>query len=180
VNAAGPAGAVMTKAVVIGIGNDHRRDDGVGPAVAAAVAAERPDVPVVICAAEPTAILDAWEGATLAVIVDAAAGDDAIPGRVRRSSLDDLTEPAMLTSHDLGLAQTYELGRVLDRAPQTVVVVAVDAADGGHGIGLSPAVSAAVPHAVAVVLAELAQSGRAAGGRRDVSDLVEESPHQQA
>ena len=52
--------------VVIGIGNDHRRDDGIGPAVAAAVAARGlPGVRVHRCAAEPTAILDAWDGSRL-------------------------------------------------------------------------------------------------------------------
>jgi len=160
--------------VVIGIGNDHRRDDGVGPAVAAAVAAQRfRGLRVITCAAEPTAILDAWEGAALAVIVDAAAGDDAVPGRVRRSSIDDLAGAIGVSSHDLDLAQTYRLGRVLDRAPRTVVMVTVEADDFGHGIGLSPAVAAAVPDAVALVLAELA-----AGSQRDAGHLVEESADQ--
>jgi len=143
-------------AVVIGIGNDHRRDDGVGPVVAAAVAAQRPGVRVLCCAAEPTAILDAWEGATRAVIVDAAApGDDAVPGRVGRCALGDLAESRSVSSHDLNLAQTYRLGRVLGRAPAEVVVITVDAADGGHGVGLSPDVMAAVPQAVSAVLAVL-------------------------
>ncbi|HEY5151559.1 MAG TPA: hydrogenase maturation protease [Mycobacterium sp.] len=147
-------------AVVIGIGNDHRRDDGVGPVVAAAVAAQRPGVQVLCCAAEPTAILDAWEGATRAVIVDAAApGDDAVPGRVRRCTLGDLAETRAVSSHDLNLAQTYRLGRVLGRAPAEVVVITVDAADGGHGVGLTPDVMAAVPQAVSAVLAVLDDLG---------------------
>ena len=145
--------------VVIGVGNDHRRDDGVGPAVAAAVAARRPGLRVICCAAEPTAILDAWEGATRAVIVDAAApGTDGVPGRVRRSTLGDLAETRAVSSHDLSLAQTYRLGRVLDRAPTEVVVITVDAADAGHGVGLSPAVAQAVPKATAMVLDELSRS----------------------
>ncbi len=67
VDAAGPAAAV-----VIGVGNTDRRDDGVGPAVAAEVAADCPaGVRVLTCAVEPTAILDAWDGADLAVVIDA-------------------------------------------------------------------------------------------------------------
>ena len=108
--------------VVIGIGNDHRRDDGIGPAVAAAVAArELPGVRVHRCAAEPTAILDAWEGAGVAVIVDAVMGG--VPGRVGRCSLDEVTESATLSSHDLNLRQTYEVVRALGRVPAAVVVV---------------------------------------------------------
>ena len=143
--------------VVIGVGNTHRRDDGVGPAVAAELAADCPaGVRVVMCVAEPTAILDAWEGADLAVVIDAAGGDDVVGGRVRRCTIDEVAGRGALTSHDLDLVQTYELARVLDRAPRRIVVVSVDAADLGHGDGLSPVVAQAVPRAVAVVRAELA------------------------
>ena len=145
------------KVVVIGLGNTHRRDDGVGPAVAAEVAADCPaGVRVVTCAVEPTAVLDAWDGADLAVVIDAAGGADAVAGRVRRCTIDEVAGPGALTSHDLDLVQTYELARVLGRAPQRVVVVSVDAADLGHGEGLSPVVAQAVPKAVAVVRAALA------------------------
>ena len=143
-------------AVVIGIGNDLRRDDGVGPAVAAAVARLRlPQVRVLTCPAEPTAVLDAWEGSRLAILVDAAAGVPA--GQVRTGALDDLAESVPVSSHDLGLRQTYDLGRALGRAPDTVLVVAVGVADTGYGTGLSPAVTAALPEAVRTVGDILAQ-----------------------
>ena len=152
-NATDPAAAV----VVIGVGNTHRRDDGVGPAVAAEVAADCPaGVRVVTCAVEPTAVLDAWDGAELAVVIDAAGGDGAVAGRVRRYTIDEVAGSGALTSHDLDLVQTYELARVLGRAPQRVVVVSVDAVDLWHGEGLSPVVAQAVPEAVAVVRAALA------------------------
>ena len=155
------------KGVVIGVGNTHRRDDGVGPVVAAEVAADCPaGVRVVTCAVEPTAILDAWDGADLAVVIDAAGGDDPVGGRVRRCTIEEVAGPGALTSHDLDLVQTYELARVLGRAPRRVVVVSVDAADLGHGEGLSPVVAQAVPRAVAVVRAELA------------GDSVQEALHQ--
>ena len=152
--------------VVIGIGNDHRRDDGIGPAVAAVLAARaRPGLRVVACGGEPAEILDAWTGADLAVLVDAA--DGGIPGRIRQCAIEDLADPVPLSSHDLGLRQTYELGRALDRVPAALVVVAVDVADTGHGLGLSPAVAAALPEVVRVVeglldAAVLEQAGKAA------------------
>ncbi|HOB48340.1 MAG TPA: hydrogenase maturation protease [Mycobacterium sp.] len=152
-------------AVVIGIGNEHRRDDGVGPAVADRVGARGPaGVRVVSCPAEPTAILDAWAGAELAVVIDAVVGGS--PGRVHRRTLADLAEPRSVSSHDLNLAQTYRLGLALGRAPASVVVVGIGVADTGHGVGLSPAVAAVLPEAVQTVLDILAQQ-------------TEESPHQQ-
>jgi hydrogenase maturation protease len=156
--------------VVIGVGNPYRCDDGVGPAVAAAVAAHRREgVKVVTCANEPTVILDAWAGATLAVVVDAAVGGS--PGRVRVGTLENFAEPVLVSSHDLSLRQTYELAAVLGRAPQALLVVTVDVAEVGHGEGLSPAVAAALPAAVRAVLAVI-------GDR--VLKRAEKTAHQQS
>lgn len=138
--------------VVIGIGNSFRRDDGVGPAVAAEVMARHLDsVRVVTCAADPVALLDAWDGAAMAVLIDAVVGEQ--PGRVRSCLLQDFAEATPVSSHDLGLRQAYELGRALGRAPRSVVVVTVDVADTGHGQGLSAPVLAALPDALRAVLA---------------------------
>ena len=152
-DATGRAVAAMT-VVVIGIGNDLRRDDGIGPAVAAAVASRcLPGVRVLACAAEPAAILDAWNGADVAVLVDAAVDDDLVPGRVRRWAAADLAVSNRLSSHDLDLRQTYDFGVALGRVPQSAVVITVDVADTGHGSGLTPAVAVALPEAVEMVLA---------------------------
>ena len=102
--------------VVIGIGNELRRDDGVGPAVAAELdAAGLPGVRVRTCAAEPAALLDAWAGAGRTVLVDAAAGNE--PGRVRVGTLSDFVGHSAVSSHDMDLRQAYELGRALGRQP---------------------------------------------------------------
>ena len=141
---------------MIGVGNPYRGDDGVGPAVAELVGRLFPGVRVLACPAEPTAILDAWAGAQLAVVVDAAVGDT--PGRVRRCELGDLADPVGLSSHDLDLRQTFELGRALGRAPDSLVIVTVGALDTGHGTGLTDPVAAALPEAVRVVAAVLEQA----------------------
>ena len=149
--------------VVIGVGNEHRHDDGVGPAVADRVAAlALAGVRVLSC---PTAILDAWSGAELAVVIDAVLVDGGVggpPGRVHVRTLQDLAERRSVSSHDLNLAQTYRLGLALGRAPASVTVVGIDVADTGHGVGLSPAVAAALPEAVRTVVDLLAQQAEIA------------------
>jgi hydrogenase maturation protease len=143
--------------IVIGIGNEYRRDDAVGHAVAAEIAArELPGVRVVTTLGEPTAILEAWSGATLAVLVDAAVSTESTPGRVRRCTIGDLTCRAGLSSHALDITQTFALGQALGMVPDRLVIFTVEAADTGHGIGLTADVAAAVGDVVAGVLAELA------------------------
>ena len=68
------------RAVLIGIGNPYRRDDGIGPALAAEIEQLRPPgVSVTVSDGEPTWLLDAWSGAPLAVVVDAVLCDDPGP-----------------------------------------------------------------------------------------------------
>jgi hydrogenase maturation protease len=147
---------VSDDALVIGIGNDFRSDDGVGLAVAAEIAKRHlRGVRVMTAIGEPASILDAWAGVPLAVVVDAAMGEGATPGRIRRWTPDDENQPTVVSSHALGLPQTYALGQAVGQIPQHLTVFTVDAEDIEHGLTLTPAVCAAVPAAVEAVLAEL-------------------------
>jgi hydrogenase maturation protease len=146
---------------VIGIGNSFRRDDGVGIAVAERIAEHGlPGVRVVTATGEPAALLEAWSGAARAVVVDAAAGSESTPGRIRRWTNRDLDAAPVVSSHALGLAQTCALGHALGRMPDELVVFTVDVADTGHGLGMTPAVAAAVTDVVEAVLAELNRCAR--------------------
>lgn len=145
------------RAAVIGIGNELRRDDGIGPAVAAEVQRrEIPGVRVVISDGEPTGLLDAWAGVRLAVVIDAVVGEPATPGRWGRIVADHLSLPTGTAgTHGLGVPKAIELGRVLDRMPQQLIVYAIKVADVSIGLGLSAPVAAAVPALADAVLGEL-------------------------
>jgi hydrogenase maturation protease len=147
----------MTKGtVVIGIGNSFRRDDGVGPEVAGQIGARGlPGVRAVCGVTDNTDLVEAWSGAALAVVVDAAVPSHIRPGHVRRCAMSDVTSARALSCHALDLADALSLGQALDRTPGELVLFTVDVADAGHGVGLSPEVEAAVPAVVNAVLAEL-------------------------
>lgn len=152
-------------AVVIGVGNTFRRDDGIGPAVAAAIARRRPPgVTVLSCAGEMTQIMDAWADARVAVVVDAATGGE--PGEVRRCGLDDFVDATPYSSHELSLRTTFDLAQALDRAPAAVVVVTVGVTDTGHGEGLTPPVADALDRAADVVLGILVEHGQEAADQQ--------------
>ncbi len=153
--------------VVVGLGNAYRRDDGVGPAVAAALdGLGMPNVVVHDGISDPMSLVEAWSGAALAIVIDAAVATPPAPGRIHRCALDDLG-PARdgLSSHSIDVARAHELGRALGRAPDAVVVFTVEVADTGHGTGLTPQVARAVPEAVRLVRNEI--SSRAQGAVPD-------------
>jgi hydrogenase maturation protease len=133
-------------AVVIGVGNEYRRDDGVGPAVVTRLRRRGlPGVRLEECDGETGRLLELWRDATLVVIVDAVRTEHPQPGRVHRRSL---RHPAVVgraaSSHSSDLGGAVELARALGRLPQVLLLYAVEAGDTSFGAGLSPPVAAAV------------------------------------
>jgi hydrogenase maturation protease len=151
------------RAVVIGVGNEFRRDDGAGPAVVARLRGRVPDgAELVVNDGEPTRMIEAWEGTSLAVVVDAVRAEPARPGRLHRLVVDRAAAgPAgSVSSHGLGLDDAIGLARALDRMPGRLIVHAVEAADLGQGSGLTPAVAAVIDTLAAAVLRDLAPPPR--------------------
>lgn len=149
---------------VIGIGNPYRHDDGIGPAVAAEIERLRlPGVRVAVCDGEPVSLLAAWDGAGLAVVVDAVHQAPGCPGRIRRVTAGQLaSDGAGTSSHGFGVPYALRLGRALHRQPGQLIVIGVEGADFSAGTGLSAAVAAALPAVIAAVRAELTpRPGRA-------------------
>lgn len=146
----------MSFAVVIGVGNRFRRDDGVGPAVAEEISkGNLAGLRVVTDIGDPGTFFDAWAGARVAVVVDGAMGDGADPGRIRRWVAGETPDLRVVSSHAMGVPQVYALGACLGQMPDRLVVLSIDIADTGYGIGLSPSVAAVVPRAAELVLDEL-------------------------
>jgi hydrogenase maturation protease len=146
------------RAVVIGVGNEFRRDDAVGPAVVAVLAGQVPvGVALTVNDGEPTRMIEAWAGARLAIVVDAVRAEPAVPGRLHRMVLDHPTMgPGVpVTSHGFGLDDAVGLGRALDRMPGRLIVHAVEAGDLSQGTGLSPAVAAVIDTLAGAVLRDL-------------------------
>ncbi|GAA4989961.1 hydrogenase maturation protease [Kitasatospora paranensis] len=155
---------------VVGVGNEYRRDDGVGCAVVAGLAAlgahgglpGGPDL--LLCDGDPARLIAFWEGADLAVVVDAAHARPSRPGRVHRLEVSGgrLHSEHPTSSHGLGLGDAVELARELDRLPRRLVVYAVEGADCSLGRGLSAPVRAAVAPLVRRIADEVARYRRGA------------------
>jgi len=148
--------------VVIGVGNEFRRDDGLGPEVLARLRDQIPGgdgggVRLLTCDGEPTRMIEAWAGAALALVVDAVVADPPVPGRRHRITLEeaDLAAARPVSSHGFGLGESVRLGRALDRMPARLIIHAVEVADTAFGVGLTPAVAAAADEVTAAVLGDL-------------------------
>jgi hydrogenase maturation protease len=133
--------------IVFGVGNPFRRDDGAGPEVARRLrAAVPPWVEVVEHDGEPTGLIDAWEGADIAIVVDAVSSLGA-PGRIHRVEVDAVkdVEPAgEVSTHGASPGAAVALARALDRMPGRLVLYGIEGQIFTPGLGLSPEVEASV------------------------------------
>lgn len=129
---------------VLGLGNEWRCDDGVGPEVARRLDGR-------VLSGEAIDLVEALDGVDEVVLVDAVSSG-APPGTVH--VFDAGPEPLPVTlfgassTHALGLAEAVELARSLDRLPHRVLVYGIEGKCFGFGKGLSPEVEAAAGRVV--------------------------------
>lgn len=153
-----------TGTVVIGLGNEYRRDDGFGPAVARALHGRLPTTIPVTVAADAADLLDGWAAKRLAIVVDLVLMPRPAPGRVHRWIVGDA--PGPLGGHGIDVAATLALARVLGTAPGRVVLYAAESSEVGFGTDLSPAVRHAVAVTARAIAAEVTGDGSPYAGQR--------------
>ncbi|WP_169982540.1 MULTISPECIES: hydrogenase maturation protease [unclassified Microbispora] len=134
----------MAETVVVGLGSDLRGDDAAGLEVARRLRGTLPpSVAVVESCGDPAALVEAWSGAALAIVVDAVSSG-APPGTVHMPVPMPLRSRSLAGSHGLGPADAVELGRALGRLPGELVVVGIEGGDFTPGAPMTPPVLAAV------------------------------------
>ena len=146
--------------LVIGVGNMFRRDDGAGPACASLVkAGAASDVKVLIRTGEAADLLECWKRDDEVFIIDAMKAGQPI-GSIKRIDGRSGAFPVndfKLSSHSFGVAEAVEIGRVLVRLPNKLIIYGIEAGEVGDGQGLTPEVEKAVSDVAKVILAEISQ-----------------------
>jgi hydrogenase maturation protease len=153
-------GGEPVKTLVLGLGNSILTDDAVAFAIVEGVREriDREDVTVSQASVGGLGLLDLVVGYDRVIILDAIQTGLADPGHLHRLTPDEFRGSVRAaSSHDVSLTSALELGRQLRKdIPREIVIIAVEAADvETFGEELTPAVAAAVPQAVELVLQEL-------------------------
>ena len=147
--------------VVIGIGNEYRGDDAVGIVVARRLRAQLPhEIKIIEAGGEGASLLNAWQGATSVVLLDAVQSG-ARPGTIHR--FDASTKPIPsgffhYSTHAFSLAEAVELSRALHQLPPHLIVYGIEGSDFAAGVGLSAAVERAAASVISQVVSELPAS----------------------
>lgn len=147
-----------TPLLVLGLGNVLLEDDGVGAAAVALVAEgfePPPGARVLDGGTLGLSLLPYVEDADTVILVDAVRTDGA-PGTLVRLEGDEVA-PAVatrLSPHQVGVADLLDGARLVGRYPRRVVLLGVVPASIELGVGLTPAVQAALPRLVERVVQE--------------------------
>lgn len=144
--------------LVIGVGNNYRRDDAVGVAIARALREKNlRHVQVLEQSGEGTALLEAWRGAGRVILIDAVRSG-AAPGTIFRFEAHRQSIPTKFfhsSTHDFGVAEAIELARTLGQLPKSLIVYGIEGKDFSLGEGLSPEVAHAASQVLDKILNEL-------------------------
>lgn len=146
--------------LILGLGNELLKDDGVGLAAVRLLKEQVRDRRVAFAESGRGGLelLDLLEGYDRAVIIDAICSGEE-PGRIRRFTLGELKASAgALTPHRAGLGEAVALAERLKlNFPREVIIYAVEVADPYTvAEGLSEPVAQALPRLVELVRSELA------------------------
>lgn len=139
-----------TTTLVLGLGNPWRGDDGVGPALIAALQTHGapPNATLLDGGTAGLEMVLLWEGYQRVIIIDAA-DLGCRPGAWQRLDLSRTplaAHPLTGTLHAAGLAEALALAQALDQLPPQLILFGVQPHSVGWEAGLSPAVAAALPH----------------------------------
>jgi hydrogenase maturation protease len=145
--------------LVIGIGNEYRRDDAVGLIVARRLREKVPgDITILEQTGEGAALMEAWQGAEAVILVDAV-HSGAAPGTIFRIAAHQQSIPANFfhySTHAFSVAEAVELARAMRQLPPRLVLFGIEGKSFAAGVGLSSEVEKAADEAVGSVVNEMA------------------------
>lgn len=132
--------------VIAGIGNPFRRDDGVGIAVVRRLRGRVPrGVSLSEHSGEGAALIEVWNGAETAILVDAVQSG-APAGTIHRLNAALEVVPRgwfHCSTHAFGVAEAIEVARALGGLPPRLFVIGIEGKDFSAGVGLSAEVEQA-------------------------------------
>lgn len=148
------------KIKILGCGNTLVGDDGVGIRVIERLQRLKlsPNVEIIDAGVGGLAILSWIEDADKVIIVDAVQTGNEPPGTVYEFTDKEMppSNMFMLSLHDLNLVDTLNVGRIVQKMPDEIVIIGVEVNRVAEFTKeLTPEVEAAIPEVIDLVLKEI-------------------------
>src|SRR3989338_5064396 len=126
--------------LLIGVGNEYRRDDGVGVLIARELKKKKlPRATALEKSGEGASLMETWQGAETVFLFDAVSSG-AEEGKIHRfhAHLEPIPKNFFnYSTHAFSVAEAVELARALHRLPPSLVVYGIEGKNFQEGIGVS-------------------------------------------
>jgi hydrogenase maturation protease len=144
--------------MVIGIGNEFRRDDAAGLITVQRLRGIVGDkVFILEQNGDGALLIESWKDRGRVVLIDAAQSGKT-PGTIHRLEADKFPLPERFlrySTHQLGVNEAIELARTIKQLPQQLIVFGIEGKCFGPGRGLSPEVAQSIPELIDQVKSEI-------------------------
>jgi hydrogenase maturation protease len=157
-----PARAGSQRMLLLCCGNADRGDDGAGPACADAL--RLLGVHARCVPGDAFTLMDAWAHHAEVTLVDAVVTGAAPAGTLHRyevrsgAGIESFERSLSGSTHGMGIAEAFRLGRITKNVPEHAVIYAIEAASFEWGAGLSREVHEAVQTLATKLAAEQTQT----------------------
>jgi hydrogenase maturation protease len=145
----------LQKVLIMGIGNEYRRDDGIGLEIARKIRERHLSrVTVLEESGDGAALMEAWQGYETVILADAISSG-AKPGTIVEIDVTKKKVPAKFfhySTHAFSVAEAIELSRAMKTLPPRLVVFGVEGARFSAGVTISQGVQESVRQVVEKVL----------------------------
>ena len=147
-----------TKILVVSVGNEFRRDDGVGSFILKEI--KKKDYPG-LCFLEHRGegidLIEQWKGFDTTIIFDAVSSD-AQPGTIYRFEIPQETLPKSVfccSTHAFSIADVIGLAKTLDQLPRQLIVYGIEGKSFETGPGLSEEIRDAAEKVITQAVEEI-------------------------
>jgi len=149
--------------LVIGVGNEYRGDDAVGPYIARKLKTKGlPRTLIEIQNGEGTLLMESWRNAHTVILLDAV-NSGASPGKIYRFDAHHQPIPSRFfncSTHGFGVAEALGLANRLKRLPPCALIYGIEGKTFEAGAMLSPEVERAAEDVMERVVEEVCKRGR--------------------
>lgn len=146
--------------IIIGIGNEFRRDDGVGILIARELKKLSSDsFDVIESSGDGGKLLQLWEDYKFVIVIDAVHSGSAA-GKIYKFNISEEVLPAQFfkfSSHTFSIAESIELARKLKQLPHRLIIFGIEGSDFTEGLGLSSKVETSSKELIRLIMNELKQ-----------------------
>jgi len=146
--------------LVIGVGNGHRGDDGVGPFMAGELKLKHlPKTRVQFHRGEGISLMETWKGANAVILLDAVKSG-ALPGKIFRFDAVRQSIPRGFfnySTHHFSVAEAVGLSKILNKLPPHLVIYGIEGGRYHVGAGLSAEVEKAAADVIERVTGDVVE-----------------------